>query len=163
MTHATPLLLLPLVLAALGGGPEAPVTPDGLDVPFAVLPFSCNDCSSCGLNQHTVHTSPIGEGLWDAALHNCQSHGGCDSHQRCFYEDDGLVEASTPERDAELGGIAEQLRRAIVGRDVSAIRSVMSLPEVTWNSGRHAAQVVGCGGLVLAHFPLPLDLAELLE
>lgn len=161
MTSALLVLML-VVIGPIGERMDAN-PPDGLDAPFEALPFLCNDCSDCGFNTHTVHSPAAGDGLYDAALHGCSSHGGCDSHQDCWMQEDDADTEEIAEKEVRLAGIAEAVRMAILTSDAVGLREVLRQPEVAFEVSRGAAQVIGCGGLVVAHFPVPSDLATLVQ
>lgn len=61
-------------------------------------------------------------------------------------------------------GLATSYREAgQIFPQVTVWKLKIERPEVQWRTERNAAQVIGCGGLVVAHFPLSDDFAQMVD
>jgi hypothetical protein len=108
------------------------------------LAADCNDCPgvTCQSSEHAVeYFSPVEWGTRDG-LHDCY-FGSCAAHGHTFVVCDG-------EQDAQR--ILDALATATVGE----VEGIIASHEVTasYNVDRHALQVVGCDGTIVAHIPM---------
>lgn len=145
------LLVLVVLLEPLAGvGPSRGSTDQGLLKPID-SPFDCIDCISCGLQQHaTGWWSPNPDYSPEDGPHTCGS-GWCLSHGVCG----GKEEESATETPLEVE--LEAIRRAVASGQASELSDVLgwASPRVKMSTSRSAIQVSGCGGEIVAHFPLP--------
>jgi hypothetical protein len=115
----------------------------------------CIDCVICGANQHMT-------GVWGPnpdyseypdGQHSCpEGWGTCLEHGICGGKDEE-DSAAQPSLSSEL----EAVRQALASGDAEVLSDVLrtASPRVKLSTERSAIQVSGCGGEIVAHFPLP--------
>lgn len=123
----------------------------GADVPIEAL--DCADCSNCGFGEHMMHSSPIQDPNHEGSEHSCEPGDCSTDHDRCFAEDEQDQEELAA-LARERGAVAERVRVAIATDDVAGLSAALEYPHVELNVTRRAVQVIGCGDLVVASFPL---------
>ena len=158
------MVLLVFLGPPLSVGPSGVQPDDGLARPFDSRFDGCIDCGGCGDNFHyTNDEAPLPTySLWpDQSLHpylqcfpgTCLVHGICGG-------DDQEDMAAQPSVASEL----EAVRQAVASGDAEVLSDVLrtASPRVKLSTERSAIQVSGCGGEIVAHFPLPAATIETL-
>lgn len=115
--------------------------------------FDCdNDCgaTNCSSFQHDMWTKEISSTGWTGGIHGCQA-GSCEGHGH--EECQALLGSSGTAGDA-LDAVWLEAR----GGDARKISHVLRThPAVRLNRQRRAVQLLGCGGIVVAHLPLTAE------
>src|SRR5690606_19103133 len=120
-------------------------------------PVPCLDCSLCYEGDNLGHKAFEGD---ETSIYSY----GVGPHRDCFGT--GSCASQHPPSSgcpgtqgltaADLQALLDRTRRAIAAGDVVTARIIASLngPAVQYVAERDAIEVLGCGGRIIAHFPL---------
>lgn len=140
-----------VTMSRLGGRLEAAEPVNVLTMAFGSMD-DCVDCFECGGNGHKAFQ-----------LLNGYHELGAGVHSTCF--ETGSCALQHPMTcnigSTELKETLERVRLAVLAADeVQLIRIVGDDDRVQFVQTRSAVQVVGCGGQVVAHFPVGAEVVE---
>lgn len=122
--------------------------------------LDCFDCLECWENTHML-IEPIVPpgGVIGVHPHPCtENNGDCGPYTSCLMEEEQDDAQTALASAIQRGAAAERVRTALLRDDFGALRSSLEggqdASHLYLNAERSAIQVLGCGGSVVAHFPL---------